>query len=401
MEYQAMTIHSLRSHVRPDTLTNQVRTSQSFARRLYLGLLLVGGIWIGMQFFGPMILLDADGLVLKERELVTTSYPAQVLSVNVQPGDTVATGQPVATVISSQMLTLISELTEKLSGMQARVIQISSRIEAINQMMPLANKRMRDSAEAVRAIEKAKAGGFTTSTRQAEVTAARYAAIRETSGLVAELSTLQSEQKAVAENVARIKDALDKANDSYRNGVVIARVGGTIGANVVTQGAVVNPGEAVAEIHHGRKYVLAYLPTNRLYALDAEQSVVVTDGVNRQPGTIRRIESITDKIPAEFQSNFRSTDRQQVVKIALDQSDVFPVLAKVKVTNPYAPSNLLASFRTAAVGQVTQAYAWLSGTSAHAEAAPPAPSEQTPAETESADPVGPPAPAGRMSHRAH
>src|SRR3954471_18591051 len=136
-----MAIHSLRNHVRPDKLTNQVRTSQSFARRLYLGMLLLGAIWIVAQFVGPTALLDADGLVVEEREVVTSSYPAQVISVAVRPGDFVKAGQPIATVVSQQMLTLISDLSDRLADARSRGIQVSARIDAIRQMLPSANQR--------------------------------------------------------------------------------------------------------------------------------------------------------------------------------------------------------------------------------------------------------------------
>src|SRR5579871_2752992 len=108
-----MAIHSLRDQSRPDTLKNQIRASQSLARRIYLGLLAAGALWIVTLFVGPLLFLNADGLVVQEKEVVSPAFPAQVAAVNVRPGDHVGVGQTICTVVSTQMLDLISDLTTR------------------------------------------------------------------------------------------------------------------------------------------------------------------------------------------------------------------------------------------------------------------------------------------------
>ena len=350
-----MTISSLRSQVRPDNLKSQVRSSQSWARRIYLGLLLIGVGWIAMQFVGPMMLLDANGLVAQEREVVMPSYPAQVVSVTVGPGDKVRKGQPVATVISSQMLDLISELTTKQAEARSRQEQIKAKIASISDTLPAADKRVADADEATRAVDRAKAGGFATTTRQAEVAQGRYMALREAAALRAEAAGLKSEQDALEQNLGRLTAALEKANQTYGDGTITASVDGTIGPQVIAAGTYISPGEHLAEIHHGEKYVVGYLTTQRLYSTNAGDKVVVTDGVNRQVGRIERLEAIADRVPAEFQSGFYGADRQQLVRIAIDDSGMFPVLAKIKVRDPRAPSNLLAEGQTYVASQLAGA----------------------------------------------
>ena len=92
-----MAIKSLRSRPRPDNLKNQPRTSQSLARRIYLASLLLGGGWIGLQVFGPLVFLDADGMIMQDHKVVGADYTAQVLSMTAVPGDGVAAGQRIAT----------------------------------------------------------------------------------------------------------------------------------------------------------------------------------------------------------------------------------------------------------------------------------------------------------------
>src|SRR5688572_13008499 len=213
-----MTINSLRSHIRPDNLKNQVRPGQSLARRIYLGSLLLGTGWIIMQFVGSMIFMDADGLVVQEREVVTPAYAAQVVSVAVSPGESVRKGQRIGTVASAQMLDLISDLTMRQAQARSRQEQIKARLEAIQATLPAADQRAGDAAEALRAVDKAKAGGFSTVTRQAEISQARYSAMREAATLRTEVTALKSERVALDGNVARVTTALDKATQTYRDG---------------------------------------------------------------------------------------------------------------------------------------------------------------------------------------
>ena len=341
-----MTIRSLRHHVRPDNLTNQVRSGQSLARRLYLGMVLLGGTWIIMQFVGPMIFMDADGMVVQDPDVIMPSFPAQVVSVTVAPGDFVHRGQDIATVVSAQMLDLISDLTTRQAQARSREEQIQARLAAIDGMLPAATKRVAEAAEAARAVERVRDNGFATVTRYAEVAHDLYNATRESESLRAEVAGLKSERTALNENLTHIDAALEKATVTYHDGAVVAPVDGTIGPKVAAVGMVLSPGDDLAQIYHGDKYVVGYVATARLYSIEPGDKVVVMDGGNREVGHITRVEAITDRVPAEFQSSFRSVERQQVVRVAVDASEAFPLLSKVKVTNTYAPSNLFYGGRT-------------------------------------------------------
>jgi hypothetical protein len=75
--------------------------------------------------------------------------------------------------------------------------------------------------------------------------------------------------------------------------------------------------------------------------------VIVTDGVNRESGRVERIETITDRAPAEFQSNLSGVDRNQVARIVFDEPTPFPLMAKIKVTGPYGLSSVIDGARWA------------------------------------------------------
>jgi multidrug resistance efflux pump len=338
-----MAIHSLRPEFRPDNSRNQVRASQTLARRLYLFSLSAGVFWVVYLFVGALAFLDASGLVVQESDVVSEPFDAQVLSFAARPGQKVAAGQKLGAVVSTQMLDLISGLVTRKAQIDSRESQIATRLSSIAATLPEARDRDRTARAARAAIEKAVAAGYSTRVRLAEATRDAYDAAREVESLRGELASLASESAANKSNLANLAETLARARATYRDGVVSSPVDGTIGARVATPGAVLAHGEVMAEVFHGEKYVLAYLPTNRMYGVASGQKVTVTDGVNSESGHIERIEAITDRAPPEFQSNFRGVDRNQVVRIAFDSPTAFPLMAKITVTGPYGLSNLVES----------------------------------------------------------
>lgn len=337
-----MTIHSLRPQARPDNARNQIRAGQTMARRLYLALLLSMVGWIAYLFVGPLVVIDADGLVLQDREAVMPPYSAQVLSLAIRPGQVVEAGDQLATVVSTQMLDLISDLTTRTAKSESRMKQIEARLSAIRDTAPIAERRLRATATVAESVSMALSRGFSTSVRVAEATRDKYDAAREVAALRAEQSALEAEASALRANGARLADALEKAKATYHDGVVTSPVSGVVGPKTVDPGVVLRPGDPIADIYHGRKYVLAYLPTNRLYGVSPGREVVVTDGTNRETGRIERVESFAAQVPPEFQNGLRGVDRQQVARVELANTGALPLLTKIKVTDPRAPSNILA-----------------------------------------------------------
>ena len=172
--------------------------------------------------------------------------------------------------------------------------------------------RGKDDEVAYAAVERAFVAGLTTAPRRAQASEERYQAAREAAGLRGEAKGLTIENATLEGELTRIGAALDQAKTAYRDGAILAPCDGTIGPIVAAPGTVLNPGQQVAEVFHGNRYVVAYLPTNRIYSLRSGDDVVVTDGTSRQPGRIDRIAELADAIPREFQSNFGTIERQQV-----------------------------------------------------------------------------------------
>jgi hypothetical protein len=108
-------------------------------------------------------------------------------------------------------------------------------------------------------------------------------------------------------------------------------------------------GESAIDLYKGDVYVVGYLPTSRLFSVEAGDSVVVTDGKMRGRAKVIRVEAVADALPAEFQSVFSARERQQVVRVELDnrEDNDFPIHGKVKVTGLFTPTNITSMLKTA------------------------------------------------------
>ncbi len=341
-------IKALRKRPRPDNLLNQVRAGgQSLGRRIYLGSVLAGVLYLIVQLVGPLLFLESDGLAMKDRVVIASLYNARVLGVHVKPGDRVEAGDVLMTLQSTEMLDRLSDVASKRTTITARESQIRSRLASLEITMPSAQERRKRATAMIQTIRDLAARSLTTTTRQTEAAREFYEAEREEQQLIAEKTSLENELKSLTASRTELDTLIDSLKATFNDGKVVAGVGGTIGARVPHPGQVLKVAESAMEIYRGATHVLAYVPTNRLYGLDVGERVVVTEGGVRRHGRIARIEQVTDAIPAEFQLTFRAVDRQQIMRITFDEEPPFPIQAKVKVTSTFSPTDMSALARSA------------------------------------------------------
>ncbi len=453
-------IRALRKRTRPDNLVNQVRAGgKSMARRLYLAAVTGVVVILLFQILGPLVFLDADGLVAKERTVISSEFNARVAEVYVKPGDVVKPGALLAVVASRELVEAIADMTtrraqmtpregqikaqlevnrqlvpaaaerlrratdlmRKLDGqtgseasadigarrgqLVAREVQIMARIETIRQTLPDASRRadqaranlarlndlsrrglttsqrlseaQRDAYEAQRdvapmaseaealqtelkSIQQSKgefeqaltaSRALASAPRQAEAQREFYEAQREHTTLVAQHTALEEEQRGLATTLAELDRTLEQMRRTYNAGRVVAAAGGLVGPKVPSPGQVVRIGDPLVELFRGDAFVVGYVTTGRLYSVYEGDRVVVTDGRFRGTGRISRLEEVADALPAEFQSVFSARERQQVIRVVMDEGgQTFPINAKVKVTSWLTPTNAVSLIKGAVGG---------------------------------------------------
>jgi len=326
-------IKSLRKRPRPDALkTEQRRMTNRTGRIVYLGLLLamlVGGINF---LFGDLVFLRADGLVLKNRTTISTTYVASVESVEVKPGDVIQAGAPLLRLQSTDILERLADLSSKEAALTAKAAEFKIRSATVSNLLPLAKKREHETARMLKKMEQLSEIKVATLARYDTALRARFDAQQSFIEMETQNGALKWELAAIDAARADAKAAQVKLRDHYADGIVKAPEGGAIGTSVPSRGDVYKPGDRILEIYSGKAYVLAFLPRRYVFPLDVGTKVHINGGRLSAVGVIADILPVTDALPKEFQNSFKPRDRSQLARIRLDQAPPFPLHAKVTVT---------------------------------------------------------------------
>jgi multidrug resistance efflux pump len=307
-------------------------------------------------------------MALRETQIVAPDFVGRIERVHVKPGDVIDAGTVIATLQSHDSADRIADLTAKLTSAQSRERQIEGRLASLQTLKPIARERSRRARTALEKVNDLARRQLTTSIRLSEATREVFDSEREETMIDAEHNALSGEIVGVRKSRAEMERLLGEVRRAFNDGRIVAGIGGTVGARVVLPGSVVSRGQAIAEIYHGETHVKAFMPNGRFYGIDVGDRVVVTDGVTRRMGVIARVEGVSDQLPQEFQSNFRSVERQQLMRIELDGQAPFAVPSKVRVLGRFTPNSVFAlakSVVTVAESPIEAARLMVAGLSGH------------------------------------
>jgi hypothetical protein len=343
-------MRALRQRIRPDNIPSEQRAERGSAGRIvYLLLLGIFALGVLNFFFGDYFLFRADGLVLRQRSVVATTYIARVDSIDVRQGQAVEQGTQLLKLQSMEILWRLADLSMKRADLVAKATDFKIRSETSVLLLPLAERREAEAGMVLKQFDST-SKGLIPVFRFAEASRANFEARRDQANVVAESHALKDGMAAVEAALAGANTSFTDLKTVYSNGLVRALVSGTIGPSVPSVGDVYRPGDPLLTVYFGEPYILLYLPRRYLFPVYAGMTLEVTDGQNTASGVISEILPVTDALPKEFQNTFQPSDRNQLAKIKLEPSTtVFPLLQKVRVS--LAISTLL---DTAAVRQLTE-----------------------------------------------
>jgi multidrug resistance efflux pump len=326
----------LKKRIRPDNLPNDQRIARgSIGRIVYLVLLGLFAVAVLNYFFGDFIILRADGLVLRDRTVVATTYIARVQKVNVSEGQIVKKGEPILQLQSLEVLERIADLSFKRVDLAAKATDFKIRADSVEQLLPLAKQRAAEAKNVIEQFQGMKREGFVRSVPFAEALRAEYDANKDLVNLSAQSRVLK-EELSVLEVARKDADAtFEDLQKLYANGLVTAPVSGAVGATVPFVGNVYRPGDPILSIFWGEPYVLMYLPRRYLFPIKKGMKLTITNGQHTERGFVTDILPVTDALPKEFQNTFQPSDRNQLAKVKLPATSVFPLNQKVTISRDY------------------------------------------------------------------
>jgi multidrug resistance efflux pump len=325
----------LRKLLRPDNIPNERRVARGGVGRIvYLVLLVLFGAAVLNYLLGDLVLLRADGLVLRDENVVATTYIARVDSIFVQQGATIKVGSPLLKLQSLEILERLADLSIKRAELVAKVTDLRVNTETVEQLLPLAERHELESARVIKQFDSADMSGLITSVRWEQALRANYEALRDRVRLSAQSRVLNEEMKALQLALADADTALRDLKTHYADGEVLAPVSGSVGVAVPYVGNVYRPGDPLLSIYSGDPYVLVYLPRRYLFRIYVGLQLRVTDGQNTEDGVISEILPVTATLPKEFQNTFQPSDRNQLARVKLASGSNFPLNQKVSVSRP-------------------------------------------------------------------
>jgi multidrug resistance efflux pump len=237
----------------------------------------------------------------------------------------------------------IARLTTELATLRARESDLRIQAERNESLMKLAGYRSQVASETRERYETLTRKGILPQDK-------RIAALDSEYKSQYDAEVLKAEVDAIAQNLARLVPAIDKAEQvldelekRYGTGELVAPLDGIVGRRYVEVGSVIRPGEPIVDIYTQDTYVLAYLPTGTLYDVEPGQPVIIRWGIKVMTGRIRAVEPVAVALPKEFQTSFKPVARNQILRIEFDEpvdaGSRPPLFAKVQVRG----TNLLAT----------------------------------------------------------
>jgi len=324
----------LRRRPRYDTLQNEVRRrGRSWGRWIYLGLLCGLLLWIADMFIGDLVYFRAEGLVMRNRVVLATQYPAEVSKLNVEEGSPIETGEILAQVRSQKIEETLAQLYSDMVNGISRATDLEVRNQVYKAIYPMTQRRYTEAHAARRASEALRDQGLIDNVRRADLLKSEIESALEQMKIEAEQKTIDDNMPELNAAVTASKEAIKRLRDVYADGVLKAPDNGVVGYLHVAQGSVVQPGEPLMELFTGDSYILAYVPEGALYSLQPGDPIKIKVGLNTYFGKVGRLYPVAGQLPEEFQNTFQPVSRAQIVRVEFDPGQERPALfSKTKLS---------------------------------------------------------------------
>ena len=337
-------IMRLRKRPRFDNLQNEVRKrGRSWGRWVYLALVLGLLFWVLDSFFGNYIYLRAEGLVLRERVVIATQYPAAVTELRVREGWNVTKGELLAQLRSQSVEESLAKLHAQLAGVITRATELSIRDKVNDALFPLAQHRYEIAKNARINSEGLLSQKLLAVNRHSELVKDEVLSAESQAQLAAERDVIRQEAADVRAAIESSRSAIVRLNELYAGGIVNSPVSGIVGSLEVSEGSVVREAEPLMEIFTGPPFVLAYVPEGAIYDVREGDRIDIAVGLASYSGYVSQTYDLAGQLPKEFQQTFQPVNRARLIRVEFgpDQRNPPPLFAKTKLSAAGWPSDWL------------------------------------------------------------
>jgi len=325
-----------------DRLPNEPRRRrQALIRWIYIASIVGLAGYLVDLFLGGLFYLRSEGLVLGDPAIVAVEFPVTVREIKVREGDRVNAGDITAIVSSQSVVESTARLTADVATRETKLSELRVRRETANAISGLAERRHNLAVDTRKEYEAVMTRGFLPLDKHTAAIETEWRSKQDLDTLRAEGRIADAEITALAQVIGEAQAAISELRSLYDQGRMRAPISGIVGRIAAEKGAVVRTGDPLLEIYGERHYVLAYLPTGRLYDVVPGDRVWIETGLHQAEGVVARVEPIAAALPREFQRAFTPVDRQQMVRVEFAAGEpAMPLFTKVRLRSKFSLSQL-------------------------------------------------------------
>lgn len=287
--------------------------------------------------FGHLYLLRGYAFVFAPSTVIALEFDARVTEVNVGEGERIEEGRLILRYDSLDLrrdvveyATRISELEEKLGQARIESARLDATIDAARAYSAVAG-------EVEGAVSQLLDQGLAPNARLSTEARRHFEAQRDLLAFEAERDQLRQEIGRLAASLEATRGYLADLMERFGDGTVRARRAGVVSGLNVLPGAVVPAGVELLRIFAGEPFLLAYLEDASRITHDAGDPVLVDfPGGPTVVGRVARLTWVADRLPAEFQPQFKPADRERLVYVDVDTALLarFPVMTTASIYKP-------------------------------------------------------------------
>jgi multidrug resistance efflux pump len=293
-------------------------------RWVYLGSIVFLAVWLANFFFGDMLYLRSEGLVVGQPSVVAAEFPVTVRDLLVREGEHVKAGQVAAVVTSQEVLETIARLSADIAARQVRLGELRIRDQTTDAMLALAENRDNVATGTRKEFERLVQQGYQSLDKRTAALESEYRSRQDLETLKAEKRSVDEELRILSAVLGEAESALRDLRGNYDEGRLRVSIDGIVSRLSVDKGAVVRAGEPLIEIYGLPHYTVA-----------AGDPVEISTGLQTMRGTIVRVEPFAAALPREFQRSFIPVERQQVIRVEFaSRVEVPPLFTKVQIRSP-------------------------------------------------------------------
>jgi len=314
-------------NVRIDRLEHDARRNRrkgSLGKWIYLLVLLGLLLWLLEYFLGNLIFFEAQGFVVRDQHRVAVPYPAQLVRLDAEVGDRLATGSQVAQVHSLSIRETIAQLSLRMAEIRREISELSARRTELDALIPLAELRAERMRGLLEQNNQAYETGLTTAINRTRLIEDEFNAAEKLAVFRAEKQEIGQQIALLREQAAELGRQRDLFADAYRDGVVSTPIAGDVFDIEATVGGVVRAADPIMTLVTGEPYILAYITPGGLDQMPVGARVRIEFGVQELTGRISRILPLSKQLPIEFQRQFRPQERSQLIRIDLEDAAAAP-----------------------------------------------------------------------------